>query len=313
MIQDRYKTLPSQLRGSDSRYSEYERPPRPLPNLACDCHIHILGPDSRYPFSTKRQYTPMDASVPEAMQMMTKLGCTRAVIVQPSVYGTDNSCTLDAVDTFPISARSIIVIPPDIQADHLIQFREKGAQGIRLNGTHWNSKEFEQRLFAYEPLFDQMKQLDWHVECFIGSQIYPAMSRVIESSDLNLVLDHWGGIFQENETIEERINDLDFLMRTGRVWIKLSGPYRLRDSDVQSKWYAPLLNHLLKNYSDRLIWGSDWPHTPDRLERQKYQNTRLPFQNIDTCRLLETLLSHIQDSDLCNKIFIKNPEYLYHF
>src|SRR5260221_11964850 len=68
-----------------------------LPPDACDCHTHVFGPAARYPFAAKRAYTPPDASVASLLELQRTLHLGRVVIVQPSVYGTDNRCTLDGM------------------------------------------------------------------------------------------------------------------------------------------------------------------------------------------------------------------------
>ena len=70
---------------------------RALPPGACDCHTHVFGPHARFPLDADRRYTPGEASVAALLALQAALGMDRVVIVQPSPYGTDNSCTLDAV------------------------------------------------------------------------------------------------------------------------------------------------------------------------------------------------------------------------
>ncbi|MGI9380778.1 MAG: amidohydrolase family protein [Methyloligellaceae bacterium] len=301
---------------SAERYSSQskldDRPPL-LPALSCDCHIHILGPEAHYKFSEERQYTPMEALVPDAVNMLSGLGCTRAVIVQPSVYGTNNSCTFNAIEQLPISARAVIVIPADILPGKLQILHEKGARGIRFNGTHWSADNLENQFSAYSKLFESMKGFKWHVECYIGAQTHSVLPRLVEKSQLDLVLDHFGGPMGRDESIENRMSALDQLINTGRIWIKISGYYRLKAGEKDPHTYSLLMEHLITHHAHRLIWGSDWPHTPDRQDRPQTINTRLPFQAIDTYGSLALLLQHIGDQNAVDRIFVKNPEEIYQF
>ena len=63
-----------------------------VPPGACDCHTHVFGDPRRFPFTPARTYTPESASVDEMRKLHRALHTTRVVIVQPSVYGTDNAC-----------------------------------------------------------------------------------------------------------------------------------------------------------------------------------------------------------------------------
>src|SRR5206468_450715 len=72
-----------------------------MPQRATDCHAHICGPASRYAYFEGRIYTPSDALLTDYERMLDTLGIERAVLVQPSVYGTDNSAMLDAMKTAP--------------------------------------------------------------------------------------------------------------------------------------------------------------------------------------------------------------------
>ena len=313
MNRDKSQTPDPHAAETSSSPSKPEGLPRLLPDLSCDCHLHILGPESQYRFSEERQYTPMDARVPEAMAMLNGLGCTRAVIVQPSVYGVDNSCTIDAMEEFPIQTRSVIVIPADLPPTELAGLHEKGVRGIRLNGTQWSVENLVDCFSAHRAQFEMMQDLNWHIECFIGAHTHSVLPRLADSSNLDLVLDHFGGPLGQNETIENRITVLDQLLGSGRIWLKISGYYRLKTGEKEPTPFARLIEYLLKYHSHRLIWGSDWPHTPDRQDRQKFRNTPLPFQNIDIYGSMAFLLNYIEDQKVIDRIFIKNPETIYQF
>src|SRR5512133_1837072 len=81
-----------------------------LPDGACDCHVHILGPESRYPYVGERRYTPPDATMEDYRDTARGLGISRAVLVQPSVYGSDNRAILDALREQRMPLRGIAVV-----------------------------------------------------------------------------------------------------------------------------------------------------------------------------------------------------------
>ena len=96
----------------------------------CDCHTHVFGPAARYPFSPDRAYTPPAASVEQLVSLHDSLGIERVVIVQPSPYGTDNSCTLDAAKRLGRCARAVVVVD---ETSDLGEMHRVGARGIRVN------------------------------------------------------------------------------------------------------------------------------------------------------------------------------------
>jgi predicted TIM-barrel fold metal-dependent hydrolase len=109
------------------------RPKLRLPAHACDCHAHVLGPAARYDYSAARVYTPPDCLLPEYRRMLKTLGVERAVLVQPSVYGTDNTAMLDAMKTDPAHLRGVAVVAEDIAESELKRMHDAGVRGVRVN------------------------------------------------------------------------------------------------------------------------------------------------------------------------------------
>src|SRR6201996_2442297 len=109
-------------------------PKQKAPVLTCDCHFHIFGPYGKYPLSAGRGYTPDAALVSDYLAMADTVGIGRMVIVQASVYGTQNEVTLDAVDQFGVSrARGVVVIDDSFDAAALQRMHDRGARGVRFN------------------------------------------------------------------------------------------------------------------------------------------------------------------------------------
>src|SRR5690606_39633711 len=104
-----------------------------LPEASCDCHAHIFGPVERYPLDPDRAYTPPPAGVPQYLATLQTVGLERAVIVQTSVYGRDNRCTLDAVATIGLDrARAVVAVAPDTTMATLAHLHSRGARGVRF-------------------------------------------------------------------------------------------------------------------------------------------------------------------------------------
>src|ERR1700730_18058439 len=104
-----------------------------VPVGACDCHTHIFGDSRRFPFAPSRIYTPEHASINEMRSLHRALHTDRVVIVHPIVYGTDNSCTLDAIKQLSPGARGIVVIEEKTSDAVLDEMHQCGVRGIRIN------------------------------------------------------------------------------------------------------------------------------------------------------------------------------------
>ena len=110
-----------------------DAPDTALPAGACDCHVHVIGTPEAYPMVAQRHYTPGPASLDALRRHLSGLGLQRAVIVQPSVYGTDNRCTLDSLERLDGAARGVVVPPEDVAPDALRRMHARGARGVRIN------------------------------------------------------------------------------------------------------------------------------------------------------------------------------------
>src|SRR6185436_16787534 len=104
-----------------------------LPPGATDCHAHICGPAARYEYFDGRIYTPPDCLPADYRKMLDTLGVERAVLVQPSVYGTDNRAMLDAMKADRARLRGVAVVADDISAGELTRMHKAGVRGVRVN------------------------------------------------------------------------------------------------------------------------------------------------------------------------------------
>ena len=129
----------------------------PVPAGAIDCHIHIVGPQSKYPMAANRTYTPPEAQVSALRTLRTQIGVPRQVIVQPSFYGFDNSCTRDAIAELGASARGIAVVPPTISEAELRRLDAAGFVGVRLNFSTFGIRDPDE---ARKQLLDLVPKLE---------------------------------------------------------------------------------------------------------------------------------------------------------
>ena len=130
------------------------------PPGACDCHIHIFGSRARFPLAAELAYTPAEASVEAYQAIRSRLGIERTVVIQPSAYGTDNACLLEAVARLNPSARGIAVVDPDVSDRELERLHNAGIRGLRFSLVVKNALRPEH----LELMASRIQPLGWHIQ-----------------------------------------------------------------------------------------------------------------------------------------------------
>lgn len=230
-------------------------PRRQAPAGAADCHFHIFGPYDRFPLSMTRPYTPPPALVPAYLDMAGTLGLTRRVVVQASVYGTDNAVTLDAVQRLgPAETRAVVVVDEATNAARLRAMAEAGAVGVRFNAVSGNGTPVAQ----LEALARRIAPLGWHIQIYMAGDALAELAPRLAALPVPLVLDHLAGARAAAGPDSAAMRAAVRLLEGGRAWVKLCG---YRASHPPYADLAPLARRFLAAAPERCVWGSDWPHT----------------------------------------------------
>ncbi|MBY0336715.1 MAG: amidohydrolase family protein [Acetobacteraceae bacterium] len=267
-------------------------PRRRAPPGACDAHFHIFGPYERFPLSPTRPYTPPPATIPHYLDMAGTLGLTRRVVVQASVYGTDNEVTLDAVARLG-EARAVCVVDEGFDDAALKRLRARGTVGLRFNAVSGNGTPVEQ----LEALARRAAAFGWHVQIFARHAALAEMLPRLMALPVPLVLDHMGGAdARDPATLEPALR----LLEAGRAWVKLCG---YRASRPPYADLAPLARRLVAAAPGRCVWGTDWPHT----------QFATPAEMLDDGRLLDWLEDWVPDEGSRHAILVDNAARLYGF
>jgi predicted TIM-barrel fold metal-dependent hydrolase len=273
-------------------------PRRRAPAGACDSHFHIFGPYDAFPLSPTRTYTPPPALVPHYLDVARTLGLERRVIVQASVYGTDNAVTLDAVRQLGREAsRAIVVVDDGADERALRIMAEAGAVGVRFNAVSGNGTPVEQ----LEALARRVAPLGWHIQLYLDGARLPELAPRLAALPVPVVLDHMAGARAAAGPDSPAMQAALRLLETGRAWVKLCG-YRASAPPYDD--IAPLARRFLAAAPERCVWGTDWPHTQFATEAEM----------LDDGMLFDWLLDWVaEDEALLHRVLVTNPAALYAF
>lgn len=274
------------------------RPARTLPPLACDSHMHIF--DARFAPSSHWKRQPPDAPVAAYRQLQQRLGTQRTVVVTPSTYGTGNACTLDALDQFGDSARGVAVVAHDVQNAELDRLHARRVRGLRVNFVSPQSWGETTPQMLTTLAHKAARLPGWHIQVFMHPEQVVAMDGVLAALPVPLVVDHLGRIDPAEGPAADAYAVLRGLLDGGNTWVKLSGAYMRSTAPAYADTLA-LGQALVRAAPERLVWGSDWPHT-----------TEAP-DTVNDADLVDLLRAWAGSDALMDRILVDNPARLYGF
>lgn len=269
---------------------------------ACDTHAHILGPKDKYGYAPERIYTPPDCLLPDYLHMLDRLGVERAVLVQPSVYGADNTVMLEAMRTAGARFRGVAVVEDDIPDDELKQLDAAGVRGVRVNIVDVKDRKAGTLpLAALRKLAERIQPLGWHMEFLMHVDEFPDLDRSFADFPVDIVLGHLGYMKTENGLEDPGFQALLRLVKSGHCWVKLTGPYRISSEPLPYPDVTPFAHALLQAAPDQMLWGTDWPHV------------MLKGSMPNDASLCDRLSEWIPDASLRSRVLVHNPARLYRF
>lgn len=268
--------------------------------------MHVTSPD--YPLAADAAYTPSLHSLQHAMKFESSVGVPNIVLVQPSIYGNDNTCLLDALKAVgPRHGRGVVSIDPDtIELATLQEWHALGVRGVRLNLKSNNTRFTEQSLQdTLRHYAAAIKPLDWVLELFIGMEDIPLLERIVSNLGVRLCIAHFGA--PKLPAVEKRkypvdpysligLQSLVNLLRDGNTWVKFSAAYRF-DHDPDMRGIEAVAQELLKVAGDRIVFASDWPHTR--------------FDGLDVRPFVEKCLQWTDAEGLTEAVFTGNAKTLW--
>ena len=269
-----------------------------VPAGAVDAHCHVFGPGDVFPFAPERKYTPCDASREQLFALRDFLGFQKNVVVQATCHGSDNSALLDVLEHSNDMARGVVTVKADVTEAELERMHALGVRGVRFN--------YVKRLVDPKPdeyyrgIIEKIKPLGWHVVLYFEPADLAEKWAFFTSLGVPIVVDHMG-----RPDVSKPLDNSDFalflkFMRENDVWAKVSCPDRLTISG--SPLYAdvvPFAKTVVEEFSDRVLWGTDWPHPNMKKE--------MPDDGI----LVDYVPSIAVSATLQQKLLVTNPNNLY--
>jgi 2-pyrone-4,6-dicarboxylate lactonase len=244
------------------------KPTFKVPAGAVDAHCHVFGPADKFPYASERKYTPCDAPKEKLFELRDYLGFERNVIVQASCHGKDNRALVDALKASNDLARGVAIVNPDISDEELKEMDEAGVRAVRFN--------FVKRLVDATPkevflgVAEKIKKLGWHIVVYFEAPDLEELIPFLKQLPGIVVVDHMGRPDVTKGVDHEDFQRFVTLMEENKnIWVKVSCPERLSVQGPTYEDVVPFARTLVEKFTDRVLWGTDWPHpnmkshTPD--------------------------------------------------
>ena len=277
------------------------------PPLACDAHFHVFGPPGSYPYASAEplRYAPPQAPLADYLALARHLGIERFVFVQPSAYGRDNSCMLDAMrEVGAARCRGIVDIDEDAPDALLAELDALGVRGVRINHSPVKpaAPGFSAIMLPRIRLLDaRCAELGWHLDFLGPGWLTAELFDILPTLRCQHSLAHLGMFLAKDGPSQPGFRRLLDLLRKGqgRSWVKLTGLYRMSTAPGFAD-AAPMVRALVEAAPERLIWGSDYPH--------------LSFADrVGTTELYNLLGAWVPDEADRRRILADNPAVLFGF
>ncbi len=227
---------------------------------AIDTHAHVFKRGLK--LANVRRYAPdYDATLEDYLRVLDANGMSHGVLVQPSFLGTDNSFMLEALRAAPRRLRGIAVVDPSIPSAELIEMAKAGVVGVRLNWVGGvRIPDFSSG--PWPRFLANLVKLNWQVEIHREAKDLQAVVDPLLKTGVNIVVDHFGRPDPKLGVNDPGFRYLLSTAKTRRVWVKISGAYRNGTGGAGEATALAAIPLLKDSFGlERLVWGSDWPHT----------------------------------------------------
>lgn len=286
--------------------------PLGLPGI-CDCHTHIFPPAEQFPFTAKRNYTPAVATLEALDALHAAMGVDRVVLAHPSPYGTDNTSMLYALNSWgPARGRGVAVIDESFTIDTLKKFHAAGVRGVRVNLETHGHNDPASAARQLKAAAEQVAPLGWHVQVYTNLDVIAGMQDTIRQLPTTLVVDHFGKLDASKPLTQPGFDALCTLVQSGKVYVKLSAPYRISELPGYPDGEKFALA-LIDANPDRMLWGTDWPHPMPPKGVKRDPNVIEYARPEDDFAALTRIAKWAGDPVTVKKVLVDNAARLYDF
>jgi predicted TIM-barrel fold metal-dependent hydrolase len=301
--------------GPNIMFARASQPSTPVnfavPEGACDCHVHTFDPQS-FPYSPSRPYTPEPVSVEELRALHRALHMDRVIVVQTTVYGTDNAGVLDAMKQLGPRARGVAVIDDKAPDSALDEMDRAGIRGIRLNLETSGQTDPAVGRQRFQAAVERIKNRKWHIQIYTRLSVIEGIKDQVAAAPMPVVFDHFAGTQAQPGVDQPGFHSLLSLVQTGKAYVKISAPYRSSTLAPDYSDVAPIAKAMIAANPRQILWGSDWPH-PGLPVPGRNNSEITPFFQIDDGRVLNLLPTWAPDAATRKTILVENPAKLYGF
>jgi predicted TIM-barrel fold metal-dependent hydrolase len=277
-----------------------------IPKGTWDTHMHVVDP-GKFPLSKAALYKPSPHTIDDAKKFLSGLGIENMVIVQPSIYGNDNSCTLNGLKQLGLKhGRAVIQFDADTTShEQLQEWHALGVRGVRLNfksvGAKLEGTSLAVMLHKYA---EAIKPLNWVMELYIEMEDIPLLEPIVpDLGDFKICIDHYGHpsdsaiATAQSSAVIPGLTSLANLLKLDNIWVKVSAAYRLH-TDPKHPLVQSLARYILRTRPDRCVTATDWPHTR--------------FEDVDATVYIDELINWCEAENVSTqKIFVDNAKELF--
>ena len=271
------------------------------PPGTCDTHFHIYGPPHLFPYVEERLYTPPAAPIEHWFLIAKAVGIERGILVQPNVHGFAPAVTLDALARSDGRLRGMIRADPSLTAADVKALHGKGVRGIRFNFARHLGGKFDADRFRR--IVGTVAPQGWPVDLHIDADLIEERAELIRWVPVPVVIDHFGRVDGRLGVDQPAFRVLLDLAGEGNVYVKISGADRLMARGSTYDNVVALARALIARAPDRIVWGTDWPHS----------NVFEPNRTPNDGDLMNMMLDFAPDEAVRHGILVDNPARLFGF
>jgi predicted TIM-barrel fold metal-dependent hydrolase len=278
----------------NTRIPVFKAPPK-----SCDAHCHVFGPKDKFPYHPNSTYEPPDAGKDRLKALHDILGIERAVIVQASCHGPDNSAMLDAIASSKGAYRGVCIARKEFSDEQFQDLHDGGVRGVRFNFVKHLGGTPD--LDAMKNILTRVKHLGWHLVIHVNAEDIIKFQDFFLQFDLDIIVDHMGRVPCDKGTEQEAFKILKDFMHRDNWWVKICGAERISKAGPPFHDAIPFAKQLIAIAPDRILWGTDFPHP---------NITKWMPNDGD---LLDLVPLFAEDPVLQKKVMVDNPARLYGF